>query len=89
MEDLPMTENRPPAEGRTDLDVPGADRTGPPSANPEGPIGVEQPMRDIGADPEADRRDELADRVGVGMPSPAGRDRSDLLPDVDVPDEQA
>jgi hypothetical protein len=88
-EDATMTENRPPAEGRTDIDVPGANRAGPPSENPEGPIGVEQPMRDIAEDPETERRDELADRVGVGMPSPAGRDQSDLLPDIDVPDEQA
>ncbi|HEY2915823.1 MAG TPA: hypothetical protein VGI98_01280 [Candidatus Limnocylindrales bacterium] len=83
-----MTESRPPAEGRTDLDLPGAE-TGLPSNKPEGPIGIEQPARDIAEDPETERRDELADRVGVGMPSPAGRDQSDLLPDVDVPDEQA
>jgi hypothetical protein len=84
-----MNQNPPPAEGRADLDVPGADRANQPSDNPEGPIGTAQPARDLDADPEAERRDELADRVGVGMPSPAGRDRSDLLPDVDVPDDQA
>lgn len=91
-----MTESQLPAEGRNDLDLPGADHVGPPSEKPEGPIGIEQPMRDIGQpdpspseDPEVERRDELAERVGVGMPSPAGRDQSDLLPDVDVPDEQA
>ena len=85
-----MTESRPPAEGRADLDLPGAD-VGPPSESPEGPIGVGQPARDIGDEPESEgeRRDNLADRVRVGMPSPAGRDRPDVLPDVDVPDEQA
>lgn len=35
---------------------------------------------------EEERRDELAKRTGVGMPSPAGRDRPDLLPDVDPPE---
>ena len=85
--------DRPRAtEERTDLDGPGVDRTGPPSANPEGPIGVGQPTRDIGDQPdsrERERRDELADHVGVGMPSPAAGNQPDVLPDVDVPDEQA
>jgi hypothetical protein len=79
-----------PAEGRDDLGLPGADH-GPPSENPEGPIGTVQPTRDVGYEPETpetERRDELADRVNVGMPSPAGRDSSDVLPDVEVPDEQ-
>lgn len=79
-------------EGRTDVGVAGTDRTGPPSENPEGPVGVGQPARDIGDQPdsrERERRDELADRVGVGMPSAAAQDRPDLLPDVEVPDEQA
>jgi hypothetical protein len=87
-----MRDSLNPTEGRTDQDIPAVDRTGPPSGNPEGPIGVEQPTRDIGDQPdsrERERRDELADRVGVGMPSPAGRDQPDLLPDVEVPDEQA
>jgi len=87
-----MTDNLAPAEGRTDLEIPGADQDMP-SESPEGPLGVEQATRDIGQDvpdsPEGERRDELADRVGVGMPSPAGRDRPDVLPDVEVPDEQA
>lgn len=88
-----MTDNLAPAEGRTDLDIPGADQADAPSESPQGPLGVEQPTRDIGqhvpSSPETERRDELADRVGVGMPSPAGRDRPDVLPDVEVPDEQA
>ena len=48
-----MTESRPPAEGRNDLDLPGAE-TGLPSNKPEGPIGNEQPARDIFEDPEAE-----------------------------------
>jgi hypothetical protein len=40
-------------------------------------------------DSELERRDKLAERVGSGTPSPAGRDRPDVLPDVEVPDEQA
>jgi hypothetical protein len=88
-----MTDNLAPAEGRTDLDIPGADHADLPSESPEGPLGIEQPTRDIGqpvADsPEIERPDELADRVGVGMPSPADHDRPDVLPDVEVPDEQA
>jgi len=79
-----------PAEGRDDLAVPGADVSGPPSEHPEAPLPGIQPVRDIASEPatETERRDELADRVGVGMPSPAGRDKPDLLPDVEVPDEQ-
>jgi hypothetical protein len=87
---MAMTD-RPPAEGRTDLDLPGAD-AGAPSDRPDGPIGVEQQLRDLGDQPDSrdgDRRDELADPVGIGMPSPAGQTRSDVLPDVEVPDEQA
>ena len=87
-----MRDQLSPSGGRTDMSNPGVDRDDLPSEQPLGPIGIEQPIRDIGDQPdsrERERRDELADRVGVGMPSPAGQDRSDLLPDVEVPDEQA
>lgn len=81
-----------PAEGRTDLDLPGAERGRPadvpPTATPPGE-GAPGSRGDAPHSPEAQRRDELADRVGVGGPSPAGRDRPDVLPDVDPPDEQA
>jgi hypothetical protein len=100
-----------PAEGRTDLDIPGADVAGalsdsrdtaPPA--PErvrdifnGPVDEPLPPTDPGRpeDPrpldtppsnETERRDELADRVGSGTPSPAGRDAPDLGPSIDIPD---
>lgn len=72
-----------PAEGRADLDLPGADREPPTDTGPGGDT------PGVSGTPEADRRDELADRVGSGSASPAGRDRPDVLPDVEVPDEQA
>jgi hypothetical protein len=81
-----------PAEGRTDLDLPGADRGHPTDVPPpDAPAGEGAPG--LGGEaphsPEADRRDELAHRVGSAGPSPAGRDRPDVLPDVELPDEQA
>jgi hypothetical protein len=78
-----------PAEGRNDLDLPGADRGGPAGGPGDRPIDRPVPGRDDHGNPEAERRDELAQRVGSGTPSPAGRDRPDVLPDVEVPDEQA
>jgi len=87
-----MTDNLAPAEGRDDMDLPGADHEDMPSESPEGPLGIEQPTRDIGDQPDSPERqgrDELADDVGVGMPTPAGKDRPDVLPDVEVPEEQA
>jgi hypothetical protein len=38
------------------------------------------------ADPETERRDELARRVGDPGAMPAGRDVPDVLPDVDTPE---
>lgn len=77
----------PPTEGENDLPLSSAgtpsDAVDAPFPSPAGPL------RDLGQqpdDPEAERRDELAERSGVGMPSPAGRDRPDVLPDVEPPD---
>ena len=73
--------------GRNDLPLPDA---GPPSEAIDAPIpGPAGPLRDLGDephDPEVDRRDELARRSEAGTPSPAGRDRPDVLPDIDTPD---
>jgi len=80
-----------PAEGRDELDIPGADVSGPPSEHPDAPVPGIQPTRDLGDQPdsrEGQRRDELAERVGVGMPGPAASNGPDVLPDVDVPDGQ-
>jgi hypothetical protein len=86
-----------PAEGRADLDLPGADHGhavrehGPAAEEAGDPTRPDVPVPAPGqpSTPEAGRRDELADRVAAGMPSPAGRDRPDVLPDVEVPEEQA
>jgi hypothetical protein len=86
----PASGGTQPAEGRDDLDIPGADVSGPPSEHPDAPVPGIQPTRDIADQPdspERQRRDELADRVGVGMPGPASNE-PDVLPDVDVPDGQ-
>lgn len=80
-----------PAEGRDDLDIPGADVSGPPSEHPDAPVPGIQPTRDLGDQPdspEARRRNELADRVGVGMPGTSASNEPDLLPGVEVPDGQ-
>lgn len=90
MRDSMPASSSSPAEGRTDLDLPGADQ-GRPTAKPGGPSLPEgsDPGSGGQGDSELERRDRLAERVGAGMPSPAGRDRPDVLPDVEVPDEQA
>lgn len=76
-----------PNEGRNDHLVPSA---GAPSDATDALFpSPTDPLRDPGEhrpDPETERRDELAERAGVGLPSPAGRDRPDLLPDVEPPD---
>jgi hypothetical protein len=80
-----------PAEGRDDLDIPGADVSGPPSEHPDAPMPGIQPTRDIADEPdsrERDRRDQLGERVRVGMPGPAASTEPDVLPDVEVPEEQ-
>jgi hypothetical protein len=77
-----------PAEGRDDLNLPGADRTVP-SENPEAPIGTEHPLRDVGQSDAELRHDAPTEQVGVGMPTAAERGDSDLLPNVEVPDEEA
>jgi hypothetical protein len=87
----PGTGGVQPAEGRDDLDIPGADVSGPPSEHPDAPVPGIQPTRDIGDQPDSrehQRRDELADRVGVGMPGTPASNEPDVLPDVDVPDGQ-
>lgn len=72
-----------PAEGRDDLGLPGADTGDTPRQTPPPDGGDHRPQ-----DPETERRDELADRVGTGRPSIAGSDRPDLITDTDVPDGQ-
>ncbi|MBI3751419.1 MAG: hypothetical protein HY263_07165 [Chloroflexi bacterium] len=79
-------------DGRPDPDTHDIDRSGWPSASLDGPIGIEQAARDLGDQPdshEGDRRDELPDDVDAWIAGPAGVGRPDLLPDVEVPDEQA
>ena len=84
--DRPMPEDGL-AVGRNDFPIPDA---GPPSESPDAPIpGPAGPLRDPGLEPgdrETDLRDELARRSGAGMPSPAGRDRPDVGPDIETPD---
>lgn len=58
-----------------------------PAERPLGPPGgVPDVDGPVGADRERHRRDELARRSGAPGPSPAGRDRPDMVPDVEPPD---
>ena len=69
---IPTEGIRLPAEGRSDLDLPGADREPEP---PDGP-----------SDPDADLPERLGHRIdapGEGIAS----GEPDLLPDVEVPEE--
>ncbi|MEO7664036.1 MAG: hypothetical protein ABIV26_02850 [Candidatus Limnocylindrales bacterium] len=76
-----------PDHGPNDDPVPSA---GAPSEAVDAPLPTPGGgLRDLGDqpdDPETQRRDELAERIGVGMPSPAGSLRPDVLPDIDPPD---
>jgi hypothetical protein len=61
-----------PAEGRDDLDIPGADVSGPPSEHPDAPMPGIQPTRDLADEPdsrERDRRDELRTASEWGCPA--------------------
>lgn len=79
--DLGPVDGREPAEGRDDLDLPGADRA-------DTPMYLPRAGRHGSDDPGTERRDELADRVRRGGPGAAGSIDSDLRPDVEIPEDQ-
>lgn len=74
----PTSETQPnlepdPAEGRPDMDLPGADH---PDARPEVP-----------ETPDADLPERLGERIANGPGGGVASGEPDLLPDVDVPEE--
>jgi hypothetical protein len=83
MTERPADAGLRPAEGRDDLDLPGADRggpalppSGPPSEHPEAPLPGIAPLRDLGDQPDAPDslgQSEPSERIGVGMPGPVNR----------------
>ena len=100
--DSPGTPGRDPAEGRSDLDLPGADQPdlvnerqpgdpGPDDLPGPGdlPIPGEGPQPDrVPPDgPDTDRPLELGERVANGPGAGMRAGEPDLVPDVEVPEE--
>jgi len=71
--DTPRDPDPEPAEGRPDLDLPGADHPEPPPDLPD--------------TPDADLPERLGKRIENGPGGGIGSGAPDLLPDVDVPEE--
>ena len=88
--DMPTSPGREPAEGRPDMELPGADRDDsgvdrqPPSVpNPGGrPVDREPPD-----DPNADLPERLGERIQNGPGTGIAPGEPDLVPDVEVPEE--
>ncbi len=81
----PLEPHDQPRPAHNDVPVGHPDDPGGPGTPIPNPGG----LRDLDPAPddrELRRRDEIADRADAGSPSPAGRDRADLLPDVEPPD---
>jgi hypothetical protein len=71
--DTPRNPDPEPAEGRTDMDLPGADHPGP--------------RPDLPETPEAELPQRLGERIENGPGGGAASGEPDVLPDVDVPEE--
>jgi hypothetical protein len=92
----PDTDERPtpggePAEGRPDLDLPGADQDDPlaeraPGDTPDSGPGS-GPNRDLPDTPDADLPERLGERIENGPGSGIAAGEPDLVPDVEVPEE--
>ena len=89
--DSPGTPGRDPAEGQSDLDLPGADQ---PEIVDErlpgdapGPGDLPAPDRMPPDGPDMDRPQELGERVADGLGAGIRAGEPDLVPDVEVPEE--
>jgi hypothetical protein len=86
--EMPAIPGEEPAEGRTEMELPGADRDDPSierpyTPNPRGdrPTDPEPPD-----DPNADLPERLGRRITEGSNSGIASGEPDLVPDVEVPD---
>jgi hypothetical protein len=89
--DTTATPGRDPAEGRPDLDLPGADRAEPlTDRRPEDgrdPGATPRPDRNPPDAPDADLPQRLGEGVENGPRTGIATGEPDLVPDVEVPDE--
>jgi hypothetical protein len=89
--DSPGLPGRDPAEGRPDMDLPGADRAEPASERRPGqgpdPGDAPQPDREPPDSPGADLPERLGERVSNGPGPGIATGEPDLVPDVEVPEE--
>ncbi len=77
--EMPTTPGDDPAEGRPDIDLPGADR---PEPRPEPPDAPNVPDA-----PETERQERLGERIEHGLGAGIASGEPDLIPDVEVPEE--
>ena len=88
--DMPTLPGQEPAEGRPDMELPGADqdepgvdRQPPPVPDPAGrPVDREPPDG-----PNADLPERLGERIQSGPGAGIAAGEPDLVPDVEVPEE--
>jgi len=88
--DMPTSPGREPAEGRPDMELPGADRDdlGPDRQPPSVPNPGGRPAdREPPGDPNANLPERLGERIENGPGAGIGAGEPDLVPDVEVPEE--
>ena len=89
--DNPSMPGRDPAEGRPDMDLPGADHADPiverrPGEAPD-PGQTPRPDREPPDSPGAELPERLGERVQNGPGTGIASGEPDLVPDVEVPEE--
>ena len=88
--ETPGLPGRDPAEGRPDMDLPGADQADPIGERTPGDApdtGVPRPDRQPPDSPGADLPERLGKRIQNGPGTGIASGEPDLVPDVEVPEE--
>jgi hypothetical protein len=80
-QEAPGTE---PAEGRADMNLPGADQADMGPGTDDGRPGIDRQPPDV---PDSDTPERLGQRISDGPGSGIAAGEPDLVPDVEVPSE--
>lgn len=80
----PTLPGRDPAEGRTDMNLPGADQAAQDPREPDDRPDIDRNPPD---GPDSDLPERLGERISNGPGAGIGGGEPDLVPDVKVPDE--
>ena len=83
--DVPRTPDREPAEGRPDINLPGADR--PDVGDDTGRDNQPQPDRTPPGAPDTEEPQRLGEAIELGPGEGIARGEPDLVADVEPPDE--